>query len=76
MIEENNDDSGVVVLMEDDEFNLFCQELARLILGEDDLVRRSNMVAVLDEVLHSVDEIEQDVFGGRTALELALLGED
>jgi len=42
---------------DDEEFCRFCQELARLILCEDDPVRRSNKVAVLDEVVHSVDEL-------------------
>jgi len=51
---------------DDEEFCRFCQELARLILCEDDPVRRSNKVAVLDEVVHSSAELM-----GRSALELS-----
>lgn len=55
---------------EDEEFCRTCQELARLILGEDDPVKRVGKVAVLDEVLHSSDELM-----GRSALVLLEEGE-
>jgi len=62
---------------DDEEFNKTCQELARLILGEDEPIRCSNKMAVLDEVLHSAYELKQkEFFGGRTALEILELDGD
>jgi hypothetical protein len=49
---------------DDEKLNLFCQELARLILGEDDFDVACGRMCVLDETVHSAWELYVSENGG------------